>query len=359
MSVIEIEPLLAEVSASAPCGDNLEYDPAYGELERAAAGKEEQQFGDTVVPAEAPNWREVRRRAIDLLKQSKDLRIGMYLTRALLHTAGFAGLCDGVLLLERLVERFWDQAHPQLDPDDDNDPTTRVNTLMTLCSATAVLGPLRETPLVALRSVGSFTLRDVQIAAGELAPVEEHGQPPDAAAIEAAFAECELDELRSTHNTIEETTRHVRALEQAVTEHVGAAQAPNFDDLVALLRAMQKLLHTQLDKRGALTVVEPTSQADGGTSDGPDGEMTGAHAAPPARLAGEIHSRDDVVRALDMVCKYYERHEPSSPLPLLLKRAKRLATMSFIEIIRELTPDGVGQAEAIAGLLGERRESEE
>jgi type VI secretion system protein ImpA len=55
------------------------------------------------------------------------------------------------------------------------------------------------------------------------------------------------------------------------------------------------------------------------------------------------------VRALDKICDYYARHEPSSPLPLLLQRCKRLATMSFIEIVREMVPDGLSQVEIIAG----------
>ena len=46
---------------------------------------------------------------------------------------------------------------------------------------------------------------------------------------------------------------------------------------------------------------------------------------------------------------YYERHEPSSPVPLLLKRAKRLVAKDFMEILRDLAPDGVDQAERISG----------
>jgi type VI secretion system protein ImpA len=352
MSVIEIEPLLAEISFQAPCGENLEYNPDYGDLERAAAGKEEQQFGDTVVPAEEPDWRDVRRRAADLLSRSKDLRIGVYLVQGLLRTDGVAGLCDGVRLLVGLVERYWDQVHPQLDPDDDNDPTIRVNTMLTLCHQEAVLGVLRETPLVSVRSLGRFSLRDLQIASGELAPLEDEAQKADAATIEAALAQADAAELRATHDALEETIGYLRRLEEEITEKVGSSQAPSFDDLVTLLRSMHKPLHEQLDRRGEFRQQEPQMESPTDGASGNENESQTIHEAPrTARLDGEIHSRDDVIRALEMVCKYYERHEPSSPIPLLLNRAKRLATMSFIEIIRELTPDGVSQAEAIAGLL--------
>ncbi len=46
MSAIDIEQLLQPISADAPCGDDLEYDPAFGELERAAQGKPERVLGD-------------------------------------------------------------------------------------------------------------------------------------------------------------------------------------------------------------------------------------------------------------------------------------------------------------------------
>ena len=62
---------------------------------------------------------------------------------------------------------------------------------------------------------------------------------------------------------------------------------------------------------------------------------------------------EDAIRMIDKVCDYFERHEPSSPVPLLLNRAKRLISKDFLEILRDLTPDGVLQAESIGGVTGE------
>jgi type VI secretion system protein ImpA len=80
-----------------------------------------------------------------------------------------------------------------------------------------------------------------------------------------------------------------------------------------------------------------------------DPATASAPASAVAAASGEIRTREDVIRALDRICEYYERHEPSSPVPMLLRRAKRLATMSFLDILRELAPDGVAQAEALGG----------
>ena len=54
---IDVEKLLTEVSPDQPAGEDLEYDPQFGELERSAQGKAEQQFGDTIIPAEDPDWK--------------------------------------------------------------------------------------------------------------------------------------------------------------------------------------------------------------------------------------------------------------------------------------------------------------
>ena len=170
MSVIDINGILKDVSPDSPCGDNLEYDPAFGELERAARGKEEQTLGDATVAAEPPDWRDVRDRSTALLGRTLDLRVAVYLTRALLNTDGLAGLGDGLSLLRGLLERYWDCVYPQLDPDDNNDPTFRVNTLVTLCDRDVMLLNVQEAPLVSSRALGRFGLRDLQIAKGEHYP---------------------------------------------------------------------------------------------------------------------------------------------------------------------------------------------
>jgi type VI secretion system protein ImpA len=66
-------------------------------------------------------------------------------------------------------------------------------------------------------------------------------------------------------------------------------------------------------------------------------------------MRGDILSREDVNRALDKICQYYEKNEPSSPIPLLLQRAKRLVSLSFVEILKDLAPDSMKQIDMVAG----------
>ena len=57
VTVLDVPVLLAAVSPDSPCGDDLEYDAAFLELERIAQGQPERQMGDAGCP---PNRRSGR-----------------------------------------------------------------------------------------------------------------------------------------------------------------------------------------------------------------------------------------------------------------------------------------------------------
>lgn len=346
MSVIDIDKLLEEIDPDAPCGEDLEYDPAFIELEQNAKGKPEQQMGDSVMPAEEPEWRGVKKGALSILERTKDLRTGVYLIRALVNTDGVAGLHDGLALLRGMVEQYWEPVHPRLDPDDNNDPMLRVNTLMSLCDRDSTLRDVRETPLVSSKVLGRFGLRDVDVATGKLSPTDSEGEPPKMSQIEAAFTECPLDDLRATTEAVGNSMEHLGAIEGFVTDQVGAANAPNFSPLVSELKAAHKTLEEQLAR-----LAPDEAGLDGA---GAEGEA-GAAGRP---FNGQITNRQDVVRALDAVCEYYNRNEPSSPVPLLVQRAKRLMSKDFMEILRDLAPDGATQAQVFCGEENESSEYE-
>lgn len=83
------------ISADAPAGVNIEYDSRFLELQSAAEGKPEQQYGDTIIPAEEPDWAMVEKLCNQLLAESKDLRVLAYYTQALTAKHGLIGFCAG------------------------------------------------------------------------------------------------------------------------------------------------------------------------------------------------------------------------------------------------------------------------
>jgi len=358
MSAFDVEALLAPVSAEAPCGENLEYDADYVAMEMSAVGKPEQQFGSTVIPAEEPDWRDVRGKAEELLARSKDVRIAVYLTRSAARTDGLVGLADGLQVLAGLIEKYWDGVYPLLDPDDNNDPTSRVKPVEDLSDSQATLKGVREATLVRSKALGKFAYRDVQVASGELPPPAGTAKI-EQTSIDGAFADCDPGELRETGLTLRRALAQAKAVESSFTDKVDTGSGPQLEPLIELLTALSKLVKQKMAARG-LTLDEPSATAeeqpaaeDGRAAPAEAAASAGSNgrrAAAPAALTGDISSREDVIRALDKICDYYKRYEPSSPVPLFLIRAKRLASKSFLEILRDLTPDAVNQALAIGGI---------
>ncbi|MEM9047061.1 MAG: hypothetical protein AAGC81_20475, partial [Pseudomonadota bacterium] len=72
-------------------------------------------------------------------------------------------------------------------------------------------------------------------------------------------------------------------------------------------------------------------------------------AAVATQGVGTIAGRKDVLTALDRICDYYAKNEPSSPVPLILKRAHRLVMADFEAILQDLAPGGLDQLRTVAG----------
>ena len=151
------------------------------------------------VAAEEPDWKAVQAKASELFARSKDLRVTMILMLALLKMEGLPGLRDGLYLLQRLVREQWEGVYPRLDPEDNNDPTERINIIAGLAKPLGTFGDpmrfierIRQTPLSNSVQMGRFSLADVtQIGL----PAGSTATPPSAAQVEAAFRDTNVDDL--------------------------------------------------------------------------------------------------------------------------------------------------------------------
>jgi len=353
MNGLDLDDLLRPVSPTNRSGVDLAYTPEFQQLLDAASGQPERVMGDSVAPAVEPDWRQVITLGLDLLSRSKDIRIAILLCQALLRTEGFPGLASGTALLSRLLAEYWDSVHPQLDSTDDNDPTERMNALLNLCDLDAVLTPVRRAPLISSRTFGVISLRDVEIAKGETSEhTHAEGVLPDSSTIDAAFLDCEIEGLRGNADAVHRILTNIEEIETMVTQRVGASQAPDLAPIRDLLSSADALLGAKVAERSDATGKESSVHAGDG-SQAQAGAPASEDSAPDEPPASMIGNREEVVRTLDRLCDYYARNEPSSPVPLLLQRARRLVTKDFIGIVQDLAPDAVAQIEAIRGPHGD------
>ena len=296
MATIDLARFFEVISPDSPSGRDLEYDPVFGEMERAAEGKQEQQFGDTIIPAEEPDWRILKTKAEEVLAQSKDLRAAVYLTGALIRTSGYAGLRDGLALMQGFIDNFWESLYPQLDPEDNNDPTFRINTLLNVCDPVGFLHPISQIPLVSSTVMGSFSLRDIQITEGALAPTHDEDSELSADQVDAAFRESSSEQSQERLTEIRQAIESAEAIERKANELLGIEQSLDLQPLIVVLKQAEK----EIIKRTGEAPLSNSADEDQtlNTETTPQGVGPGS--------TGVIRNRDDVIRALDRLCVYYE-----------------------------------------------------
>lgn len=351
MSLNGLEDLLREISPESPSGENLEYDPDFMSLERDLEGTPAVEVDNKVIqePKE-PDWVQIRGSALQLLNRSHDLRVAVTLTRALLHTQGFAGLGDGLSLIHQLVERYWDTVHPQPDAED-NDPIERVNILETLADWHMFIAPLMKLNLCSSRAVGNVNFRQCRIVLGKTTDLtvsdEEVKSVPTQGAIDGAFAESPIEELEEKVRSLGTSLNALRGVGSTFEDKVGGGGSPDLSKFEQILAEIHFFLKEQLSKRGYVEDSGPAPREEEASEIPAAGQPA---AFPAERRAGVVENRGDVLRLLGQICTYYEQHEPASPVPLLLKRAMRLVDKNFLEIIEDLAPDSIGQIKFLGGV---------
>jgi type VI secretion system protein ImpA len=211
----------------------------------------------------------------------------------------------------------------------------RINSLLSLAATDGVLKALRETPVVRSKTLGRFSLRDIRIASGKQPAPANLAEPPKLVQIDAAFRDADLEVLQANAAQVALALENVSAIDHVLVDKVGS-DAPELKPLVLDLTEIKHILADKLAARGA-------GVAGSTDSVGP------VSSAKSSGAGGDINTREDVVLHLDRLCDYYRRHEPSSPVPMLLRRAKGLVSKDFMDIIRDLTPAGLVEAQSLAG----------
>lgn len=339
---MDLEALLLAREEDGPSGEDLEYDQDFTEMELAALPGEEKQAGDEFIPAEDPDYKEVSAKALAVLARSHDLRAGVFLANSELRIRGLEGFADATGYLRGVLETYWDTCHPELDADDDNDPTMRVNSILALADSNTVVRSLKMAALTESRTFGRLSLRDISVAMGEITPPADMENVLDMPTVAAAFQDTDSDLL---------VTRHAAAVlcqenMQAIND-VFDAQTPGMGpDLDPVIRVLKQITNQLAEVSGGVVEAEGTDDTGGDMADA--GSATGNVGGGGAM--GAINSANDVQNALDRIIAYYERSEPSSPVPILLVRAKRLVGADFLSIVKDMAPHGVENVNLIGGI---------
>ncbi|MER9306474.1 type VI secretion system protein TssA [Mesorhizobium sp. M0293] len=378
--MIDLALWLTSLDGENPSGEDLRNDPAFHELERLTEAQikvvhdgNNKAASQSTIPVD---WPAVLAKAEGLRAHGRDLRLLVIVTRALANEEGLAGLAQGLTLIARTFDQHWETMHPALRPNASprDAALRRINALLDLQNGQdGLLANLRQMTFFAPRAIGPIQGKDLEKgalddrvmlqeaasglnAAEKAALVSAHAQLLNrvragcAAQIDQANAEM-IQLIADARATI----AALDAVETALNARLGGGGAPVPD----LKRFLQRLL-TTLERNSAAGAVtngaatspmpaEPATPARNGHGADAMASM-GSYADSSTGLPDRISSRDDVVKCLDLVVAFYDRTEPSSPIPHLARRVRRMVHMDFVELMEDLAPSGLKEFRLLAGV---------
>lgn len=323
--------LMQPVSEHEPCGGSLEYDPEYAVLLARLMPGTEAQYGHFVGVPEAPNWTDVERDCRRLLRRTKDINLLVWLCRARTRLAQAGGLVQMLSTLHAMLQTWPDAIHPQASIEGEHDPAVRANALAALVDPEGLLGDLRE--VAAATHHLRLSVRDVERA---LAP----RRAPDAPDAEIVLRQLQglrmaaVGDALAPVNLLAQAARIVCDIQAWIDVHL-RDEGPSLAPLVRLLQpfAMPTVSLTVAPSRP----LHPQDALPASVDDRAKGAI-----AEPAAAAS---TREDMRRSICAARGWFERHEPSSPVAVLLKQAERMVGKRFHEIADAIPLDLLRQWE--------------
>lgn len=327
--MLNLERLLAPVSADQPCGEDLAFSSEIDAIVRARQADDPSlEQGAWVTDLKEADWKFVARECARLIEtRSKNLQLAVWLAEAATRTTGLQGLSDSMLLTAQLCERYWDGLHPL--PDEDG-VERRIGNLAWLAARIAPW--LRAVPLT--EGANGHALCDFDAA---------RMQGGDALAkLEAARQRTSQAFYANLMRDCEQCTAAIDRLERGVDEVLGA-DGPSFATARSGVESLVMFIKPALkDAPAAQVAVATEAGAAGATSAGQ--VMTVA-------AGGALASRAQLGQRLRAVAAYFRATEPHSPVAYLADKAAHWGEQPLHVWLRAVVKDDAAFAH-IEELLG-------
>ena len=279
----ELEELDRPVSAEHPCGDDLE------DTQLLASFDAFRLFGQAVPLPPETDWRDIKAKSHEAIRKSKDLRLLGHFAAAALRVDGWAGFLGSLHVASNWIKTYWSAVYPLVDED----AILRKNALNGFSDRMSVIDGLRRMPIVENRQLGRVSLRDVELATGQLAPTDTDPSPTSEAQVAAVFAATPFEELQTSKTRIESGDRRSQIHRHSDADFGGVSASPDFDPLLERAGEDRHLGGRAAQGPGCLTDRRYGRGILGGGSVGEYGShQIASRRAPRARLDLAVFSPD-------------------------------------------------------------------
>jgi len=328
--------LLLPIPGENPSGCDIRYDTrlgSYDQIKEARRQDDELAQGVWQHERKSADYALAARLGQDILAgTSKDLQVAAWVTEAMLHLEGFAGLKQGLDLCQGLVKNFWDTLYPPFEDELRSAPLNWLgsNLEIPLKSIPLVQGPYNWFHYKESRAVGyeeqaktekEKKTRAKLIAESKLAPE----------VFDKTFAETPKAFYERAEKDLDGCLAGLKSLDGLCDEKF-RDEAPSLGKLRIALEEVRHTLHTLLEKKRETepdpvpvsVETNPSAETEGSAG------LEGA-ASPQFSNAGELTfalsfeppQRREAVAAIARAAAALRKTDPYSPAPYLLMRGLR------------------------------------
>jgi type VI secretion system protein ImpA len=358
---IDFDRLLAPVSESNEVGENLRTDsspssPYYllKDARKAARAKERQSASsmekkdrasamkDADVPDARAEWKPVLEQASLLLaERSKDLELVAWTIESLVRLYGFAGLRDGFLLAQKMIDQYWEGCYPEITEEGVEDRIAPLSGLNGIDAEGTLIVPIRNVSITLGQTVGPFAtwhymqaialqqiadpvVRDKRIQAGAVTMDLIDKAAAETMQSEPTFFKALLEDLQQCLEVF-------AGLSRRLDELCGIQDAPPSSNIKNELNDCLKAL--QYVGKGAFETPEEDAEA---TSDNATEAAGQAGAAAMKLSSGYPQDREQAFKILLQLAEFFRRTEPHSPLSYTIEQVVRWGRMPLPDLLEEI-----------------------
>ncbi|MCG6202899.1 type VI secretion system protein TssA [Psychromonas antarctica] len=273
-----------------------------------------------------------------LIEHCKDLEFTAWYIEALCRQHGFKGLTFGFQLATKLIETYWDDLFPIPEDGDLSERIAPLVGLNGIAGEGALIAPIKA--IYITDGVEPYsTWRYEQACEVDRLDSDKQQKKFSAGVISLAEVQKSIKETTKSfyleiHQDIESTMQAFSALSAAMDSAMLGDPQPTSYIRKCLESCSIAVKHIAKDilAEDKFIAVEESAPV--------KNEADNANSSDVCVLNKQIKTRDQALKTLDDIAKFFRKTEPHSPMSYAIEQVVRWSELSLPELLQELIVDG-------------------
>lgn len=346
---IDLDALLAPISDDMPTGKDCRQSSSANSLyqqvktaRNSARETERKNAAGADLGSPDDDWRKVADLAPKILTQeSKDLEVACWYLEALLRRHSFRGLRDGLVLLDSMIERYWENLYPTPDEDGLETKVAPITGLNGTGQEGVLISAIRTSLITQGNSRGPFAFWECQKALTSNRIQDSDNREKEFKKLgfefedmEKAVQESSTEFMTNLRDDLIESIALYRQISGRLDEYCGTYDAPPTSLVISLLEeCLGVVKHLGQNKFPAVEIITTDDSV------ATDAGAPSAASPAPRSAGGPLETREQAFKQMLEIAEFFRKREPHSPISYVLEKAVKWGNMPLFDLMRELISD--------------------